>query len=95
MNKEGEVFRKKYTSATWWPCYINDLKACASVGTGFAFEVYKNGQGIKKARPNKTMVIVKVKNKPNEIKAVEYLGKYAQHKPLLNEVIKTLDFLDK
>ena len=40
-------------------------------------------------------VIVKVKNKPNHIKAVKYLGKYAQHKPLLNEVIKTLDFLDK
>ena len=38
--------------------------------------------------------IVKVKNKPNHIKAVNILV-YAQHKPLLNEVIKTLDFLDK
>ena len=40
-------------------------------------------------------VIVKVKNKPNHIKAVKYLGKYAQHKPLLNEVqnIEPLELL--
>jgi len=46
-------------------------------------------------KPNKNkIVIVKIKNKPNEIKAVKHLGKFAQHKPLLNEVIKTLDFLN-
>ena len=39
-------------------------------------------------------VEVKIKNKPNELKAVDHLGKYAQHKGLLNEVIKTLDWLD-
>ena len=39
-------------------------------------------------------VTVKIKNKPNKIKAVKYLGKYSQHKPLLNEVVKTLNFLD-
>tara|TARA_R110001592_G_scaffold280971_2_gene548406 strand:- start:960 stop:1106 length:147 start_codon:yes stop_codon:yes gene_type:complete len=41
------------------------------------------------------METVKIKNKPNNIKAIKFLGKYSQHKPLLNEVIKTLDFLDK
>lgn len=41
------------------------------------------------------MVLVKVKNKPNELKAVNFLGKYSQHKGLLNEVIKTLDWLDE
>tara|TARA_B100001057_G_C22854513_1_gene952217 strand:+ start:539 stop:697 length:159 start_codon:yes stop_codon:yes gene_type:complete len=40
-------------------------------------------------------VIVKIKNKKNHVKAVEHLGKYSQHKPLLDEVIKMLDFLDK
>ena len=44
---------------------------------------------------NEPMVIVKVKNKKNHVKAVEHLGKYSQHKPLLDEVIKMLDFLDK
>jgi hypothetical protein len=39
-------------------------------------------------------VEVKIKNKPNELKAVDHLGKYSQHKGLLNEVIKTLDWLD-
>jgi len=39
-------------------------------------------------------VEVKIKNKPNQIKAVNHLGKYSQHKGLLNEVIKTLDWLD-
>jgi len=38
---------------------------------------------------------VTIKNKPNEIKAVKYLGKFSQHKPLLNEVVKTLDFLEE
>ena len=33
--------------------------------------------------------------KKNEIKAVKFLGKYAQNKGLFNEVIKTLDWLDK
>lgn len=41
------------------------------------------------------MVLVKVKNKPNELKAVNFLGKYAQNKGLLDEVVKTLDWLDK
>lgn len=33
--------------------------------------------------------------KKNEIKAVKFLGKYAQNKGLFNEVIKTLDWLDE
>ena len=41
------------------------------------------------------MVIVKIKNKPNELKAINFLGKYSQNKGLLDEVIKTLDWLDK
>ena len=41
------------------------------------------------------IIQVKIKNKPNEIKAVKHLGKFSQHKPLFNEVVKTLDFLDK
>jgi len=41
------------------------------------------------------IVIVKIKNKPNEIKAIKYLGKFAQHKPLFKEVVKTLDFLSE
>ena len=95
--EEGEkVYRKKYNSATWWPCFENDLKACANFGTGFEVEYYKRGDGVKKVKPKAPGVaFVKVKNKPNHIKAVQYLGKYAQHKALLNEVIKTLDFLEK
>ena len=42
----------------------------------------------------KETVIVKVKNKKNHVKAVEHLGKYSQHKPLLDEVIKTLNWID-
>jgi len=56
MNKEGEVFRKKYTSATWWPCYVNDLKACANFGTGLEVELYKRGDGVKKVKPKKPTV---------------------------------------
>lgn len=41
------------------------------------------------------MVKVKVKNKPNELKAVNFLGKYSQNKGLLNEVVKTLDWLEE
>ena len=41
------------------------------------------------------MVEVKIKNKPNELKAVAYLGGYSQHKGLLAEVIKTLDWFDE
>jgi hypothetical protein len=40
------------------------------------------------------MVEVKVKNKPNHLKAVAFLGAYSQNKGLLNEVIKTLDWLE-
>ena len=40
-------------------------------------------------------VIVKVKNKPSHLKAVAFLGKYSQHKGLLDETIKMLDFLNK
>lgn len=40
------------------------------------------------------MVEVKVKNKPNHLKAVSFLGAYSQNKGLLNEVIKTLDWLE-
>lgn len=32
--------------------------------------------------------------KKNEAKAVLFLGKYSQHKGLLDEVVKTLDFLE-
>ena len=38
---------------------------------------------------------VKIKNKPNEIKAVKHLGKFSQHKPLFDEVVKTLNFIDE
>jgi len=38
---------------------------------------------------------VKIKNKPNEIKALKHLGKFSQHKPLFDEVVKTLNFIDK
>ena len=41
------------------------------------------------------MVLVKIKNKPNELKAVKFLGKYSHNKGLLDEVVKTLDWLDK
>ena len=41
------------------------------------------------------LVLVKVKNKPNELKAVAHLGKYSQHKGLFDEVVKTLDWLDE
>ena len=41
------------------------------------------------------LVLVKVKNKPNELKAVAPLGKYSQHKGLFDEVVKTLDWLDE
>ena len=40
-------------------------------------------------------VKVKIKNKPNHLKAVAYLGKYSQHKGLLTEVIKTFDWFDE
>ena len=38
---------------------------------------------------------VKIKNKPNEIKAIKHLGKFSQHKPLFDEVVKTLNFIDQ
>lgn len=38
--------------------------------------------------------LLKDYNKPNNIKAINFLGKYSQHKPLFDEVVKTLDFLD-
>ena len=38
---------------------------------------------------------VKIKNKPNEIKALKHLGKYSQHKPLFDEVVKTLNWIDE
>ena len=41
------------------------------------------------------LVLVKVKNKPNELKAVAHLGKYSRHKGLFDEVVKTLDWLDE
>jgi hypothetical protein len=41
------------------------------------------------------LTLVKVKNKPNELKAVAHLGKYTQHKGLFDEVVKTLDWLDE
>ena len=43
---------------------------------------------------NMKTVKVSIKNKPNNIKAINFLGKYSQNKPLFNEVVKTLDFLD-
>tara|TARA_R110002167_G_scaffold34498_1_gene109832 strand:+ start:482 stop:643 length:162 start_codon:yes stop_codon:yes gene_type:complete len=39
-------------------------------------------------------VKVSIKNTPNNIKAINFLGKYSQIKPLFDEVVKTLDFLD-
>ena len=41
------------------------------------------------------VIKVKIKNNPNNIKAIKFLGKYSQHKPLFDEVVKTLDFLDQ
>ena len=41
------------------------------------------------------VVKVKVKNKPNELNAVAFLRGYSQHKGLLDEVIKTLDWFDE
>lgn len=46
MNKEGEVFRKKYNSCTWWPCFLNDALKCSLEGTGYTIKVYKNRDGI-------------------------------------------------
>lgn len=41
------------------------------------------------------MVKVKIKNKPNELKAVAFLGGFSQHKGLFDEVVKTLDWLEE
>ncbi len=41
------------------------------------------------------MVKVKIKNKPNELKAVAFLGRFSQHKGLFDEVVKTLDWLEE
>jgi len=41
------------------------------------------------------IIQVKIKNKPNEIKAIKHLGKFSQHKPLFDEVVKTLNFIDQ
>ena len=99
INTPGEkVFIKKDTQATNWIKYLKHCQTAGAFGTGYIVNRYKRGFGIKGAqvfKPNKSRVFVKVKNKPNNIKAVEYLGKYAQHKPLFDEVVKTLDFLDK
>ena len=98
LPKTGQIVIHKDTQATNWFKYIRHCQIAGAYGTGYIVNRYKRGFGIKGAqvfKPNKSRVFVKVKNKPNNIKAVEYLGKYAQHKPLLNEVIKTLDFLDK
>ena len=92
-----KVFIHRLNHATSWPDWMAQVKKCSRLGTGYKIETYarqRKGMPIKKITPNKNSVIVKVKNKPNHIKAVEHLGKYAQHKPLLNEVIKTLDFLE-
>ena len=40
-------------------------------------------------------VKVKLKNKPNHLQAVAFLGKYSQHKGLLDETTKMLDFLNQ
>lgn len=53
------------------------------------------GDSLDRERVRDLLVTVKVKNKKNHVKAVEHLGKYSQHKPLLDEVIKMLDFLDE
>jgi len=99
INTPGEkVFIKKDTQATNWNKYLINNQVAGAFGNVYIVDRYKRANGIKGAKilkPQFSKVIVKVKNKPNHIKAVEHLGKYAQHKPLLNEVIKTLDFLDK
>ena len=49
MNKEGEVFRKKYTASTWWPIYIKQAQDCSMEGTGYVLKAYARGDGIKGA----------------------------------------------
>ena len=106
MEKNDTIRITKITPATNWDKFIIHNQVAGAFGTGYKVERYKRGKlGIKGVsfwpayidylKLKKTKVFVKVKNKPNHIKAVEHLGKYAQHKPLLNEVIKTLDFLDR
>ena len=41
------------------------------------------------------VVVKKIKNNPNELKAVAFLGRFSQHKGLFDEVVKTLDWLDE
>jgi len=41
------------------------------------------------------MKIVKVKNKPENIKAINFLGKFSQDKSLLDETVKMIALLDK
>ena len=42
----------------------------------------------------KNRAIVIIKNKPINIKAIQYLGKYSQNKGLLDETIKMFKFLN-
>lgn len=95
LPKTGQVVIHKDTPATDWTKFIIHNQVAGASGVGYKVNRYKRGRGIKGASPYWDRVAVKVKNKPNHIKAVEYLGKYAQHKPLFDEVVKTLDFLDK
>jgi len=96
MEKNGAIRITKDTPATDWNKFIIHNQVAGAFGTGYQVNRYKRGKkGIKGATPFKDTVIVKFKNKPNNLKAAQFLGKYAQHKPLFDEVVKTLDFLDK
>ena len=74
MDKSGEVARKVYNSATWWPCYINDLKACSQEGTGFQVVEYKIGEGVKSIKINKP-----AKKKTKVPKKLKKLGFKKEH----------------
>jgi len=77
MNKQGEVFVINYNSSTWWSSYINDLKACSNIGTGFKIVEYKNGQGIKKVIPNKKAKQIDLLDGENyQIRKVDFVKDY-------------------
>lgn len=95
LPKTGQVVIHQDTPATDWNKFIIHNQVAGAVGTGYQVKRYKRGRGIKGATPYTDRVCLKIENKPNNLKAVQFLGKYSQHKPLLEEVIKTLDFLEK
>ena len=96
LKNTNQIVVHEENQATNWDKYIKACQIVGGYGVNYSVQTYKRGKGIKGAKVAAPGVaLVKVKNKPNHLKAVQYLGKYSQHKPLLKEVIKTLDFLEK